>query len=644
MHRLAKTLKTALPVSNTSIEPPMAQVMAARLSRRTILQGMAASGLYGLLGCAMPVTKGNSPAYTTLTFTESGRVRDETHHVAPGYNVSPLLRWGDPLHADAPEFRPGQQSADAQERQFGMNNDFVAYLPLPQGSNNSGRGLLCVNHEYAIAHLMFAGMTPANLAKMITREQCEIEMASVGHSVVEIARSGSSWQMVRESPYNRRISARGTLIRLSGPAAGNPRMSTRADVSGRRVLGTYSNCAGGVTPWGTILTAEEHFNYAFSGDAVAGREAASWKRLGINGGGVWGRHFARFNLNREPNEANRFGWIVEIDPYDPKSTPVKRTALGRCKHECATTAVSHDGRVAVYSGDDEPMEYVYRFVTRDRYDTQDPRANRDLLDHGTLYVARFDNDGTMRWLPIIFGQDPLTPANGFSNQGDVMIDLRRAADLLGATPMDRPEDVEANPQTGHIYIVCTNNHQRKSDQLNAANPRAPNKFGHIIEIVPPLVNGKADHAATECRWEFFIVGGDPKNADHAARYHGAVSDRGWITSPDNLAFDHKGRIWIATDGQEHSADFCDSVYAAETSGPQRGVTRCFFSSPRGAECSGPAFTPDGKTLFLSIQHPGAEQGSTFETPSTRWPDFKPDMPPRPSVVAITKADGGEIGS
>lgn len=643
MNRPVKSQNPAPAVSNASTEPAMAQIMALRMSRRSALQGIAATSMYGLFGCATPLTQGVGPVLTTLTFAESGRFMDQTHHVAPGYNVSPLLRWGDPLHADAAEFRPGRQTADEQDRQFGMNNDFVGYLPLPRGSNNSSRGLLCVNHEYAIAHMMFAGMTPANEAKLITREQCEIELASVGHSVVEIARTASSWHMIRDSPYNRRISARSTSIRLAGPAAGNPRMATRADVSGTRVLGTFSNCAGGVTPWGTILTAEEHFNYAFSGDAIVGREAGAWKRLGINGRGIWGRYFARFNLNREPNEANRFGWIVEIDPYDPISMPVKRTALGRCKHECATTAISHDGRVAVYSGDDEPMEYVYKFVTRDRYDAQNPYANRDLLDQGTTYVARFEAEGKMHWMPLVFGQGPLTKANRFENQGDVMIDMRRAADLLGATPMDRPEDVETNPATGHVYIVCTNNERRNSDQINVANPRVPNKYGHIIEIVPPLVNDKTDHAATECLWEFFIMGGNPKSADHNARYHSPVSGNGWIAAPDNLAFDPKGRIWIATDGQPGSVGFSDSVYAAETSGPQRGATRCFFSSPRGAECTGPAFTPDGKTLFLSIQHPGAERGSTFDTPSTRWPDFKPDMPPRPSVVAITKADGGEIG-
>jgi secreted PhoX family phosphatase len=435
-------------------------------------------------------------------------------------------------------------------------------------------------------------------------------------------------------------------MRIAGPASGSPRLRTRADPSGTRVVGTISSCAGGVTPWGTVLAAEENFHFYFSGNAAAGAEAAARKRYGITGRSfyAWGRYFERFDLDREPNEPNRFGWVVEIDPYDPQSTPVKRTAPGRFRHECATTAVSHDGRVAVYSGDDARMEYVYKFVTRRPHDSGNPAASRDLLDDGTLYVAKFEANGRMSWLPLVFGTGPLTAANGFRGQADVAIEARRAADLLGATPMDRPEDVEAHPATGRVYVVLTFNEQRKAGEVDAANPRGPNRWGHIIEIVPPLVNGAPDHAATECGWEFFLLGGDPANPEHGARYQGKVTPNGWLCCPDNIAFDPHGRLWIATDGQPQVAGFADSLYAAETAGPRRGATRNFFCAPRGAEVSGPAFTPDGRTLFLSIMHPADESGSSFERPSTRWPDFREGMPPRSAVVAITKADGGEIGS
>jgi secreted PhoX family phosphatase len=243
----------------------------------------------------------------------------------------------------------------------------------------------------------------------------------------------------------------------------------------------------------------------------------------------------------------------------------------------------------------------------------------------------------------VFGEGPLTAANGFSSQADVVIEARRAADLVGATPMDRPEDVEAHPRTGRVYVVLTYNERRKPEERNPANPRGPNRHGHIVEIVPPLVNGRPDHAALECDWGFFLLGGDPKQADHGAQYAGPVSDSGWLAAPDNVAFDPRGRIWISTDGQDDIAGFADAVYAAEVDGPSRGITRCFLTGPRGCEVCGPAFTPDGTTLFLAIQHPGEEKDSTYDKPSTRWPDFKPDMPPRPAVLAIVRNDGGEIG-
>jgi secreted PhoX family phosphatase len=630
---------------NLSREPTLADLIEARMSRRTALKGLIAAGAYGLFGCTGTgprATGGDAP----LTFTESGRFLDETHHVAPGYDVQVLIRWGDPLHRTGPRFAPGRQTAAEQEAQFGFNNDFVAFMPLPAGSTASSRGLLCVNHEYTSSHLFWPGVTAGNALGRMSRRQCETEMAAQGHTIIEIERSAEAWRLVDGSPRQRRISARSTPMLLAGPAAGHPRLRTRADASGSRVVGTFANCAGGVTPWGTVLSAEENFNYYFTGNAAQGPEAAARKRYGVHGRALnaWGRHIGRFDLDREPNEPNRFGWVVEIDPYDPASTPVKRTALGRFKHESASIAVSHDGRIAVYSGDDEAFEYVYKFVTRRAYTPGHPAANRDLLDDGTLYVAKFEANGMMRWMPLAFGQGPLTAAHGFASQADVVIEARRAADLIGATPMDRPEDIEVHSVTGRVYVVLTYNERRTAQQADAANPRGPNRYGHIIEIAPPLVNGRADHAATECAWEFFLLAGNPADPEHGARYHARVSASGWLACPDNLALDPAGRLWIATDGQDDVMDVAESLYAAQTTGEQRGATRCLFNGPRGAELTGPAFTPDGTTLFLAIQHPAAEKGSTFDQPSTRWPDFTDGVPPRPSVIAITKADGGEIGS
>ena len=623
---------------NPSKEPTIGEL----ISRRTMLKGMAASGAIGLFGCStMSAGTGASTGdgSAPLTFAEVPRSTDERHHVPPGYNVQVLLRQGDPIRPGASEYNPQTQTGADQEQQFGTDADFISFMSLPLGSNSSTRGLLGVNHENHRAAICFPGSP-----KQLSRQQVEVQMSAQGFSIVEIAKEGNQWRVVKDSRYNRRISTNAPM-RISGPAAGHPRMRTNADPTGTRSFGTFNNCAGGTTPWGTMLTAEENIQNYFSGNAAAGAEAAARKRYNIAGKGRyadWARFHDRFSLDKEPNEPNRFGWIVEIDPHDPNHTSVKRTALGRAAHECATHAVSHDGRVAIYSGDDARMEYVYKFVTEGRFDPKNREANRDLLDRGTLYVARFEANGKMRWLPLVHGQGPLTAANGFASQADVVIEARRAGDLVGATPMDRPEDVEPHPATGNIYVVMTFNERRRADQVNAANPRANNKYGHIVEIVPPRVGGKTDHTATECDWGFFFLGGNPAEASHGARYGGPVSANGWVAAPDNVAFDPKGRIWISTDGQDDAAGFNDALYGACVSGPNRGVTRGFFSAPVGSEVCGPEFTPDGRTLFLAIQHPG--EGSTFDKPSTRWPDFRPDLPPRGSVIAITKADGGEIGS
>ncbi len=637
--------------SNPSVAPKLTDLI---LSRRDALRGAAASAAFGLFSMPLAQAAGPAAAGSSLKFPEIKHA-DATAAsitVAQGYSAQVVIRWGDKVMKDAPDWNPLRQTAAAQAKQFGYDNDFLAFMPLPIGSRNSDHGILCSNHERNNAHLMFAGMTEKDVPNM-SKEQAEVEMASQGHGFVEIKREGKQWRVVTDSKYNRRFTPYNAEFRVAGPAAGHARLKTAADPQGLKVIGTLNNCAGGKTPWGTVLSGEENLHNYFTGDANKGAEANAWKRYGINGRGryVWGKFHDRFNLDKEPNETNRFGWVVEMDPYDPQSTPVKRTALGRFKHEGATTAVSHNGQVAVYSGDDERFEYVYRFVTKGKFDPRNRRGNLNLLDEGTLYAAKFEENGKMRWLPLVFGQGPLTAANGFSSQGDVVIEARRAADLMGATPMDRPEDIEPNPLSGRVYIALTYNERRKPatdanvrERVNPANNRLNNKYGQIVEIVPPLVNGKPDHTSLECRWEFFLLAGDPSKPEHGAMYHGPVSSEGWLSCPDNVAFDPKGRVWISTDGQDDAIGFCDSLYGADTRGPGRGVTRLFFNGPRGAEICGPEFTPDGKTLFLAIQHPAEEKDSTFDKPTTRWPDFKDNLPPRPAVIAVTKDDGGEVGS
>ena len=364
-----------------------------------------------------------------------------------------LLRWGDPLFADSPAFDPTAQSADKQRRQFGYNNDFIGYVPL---DGSAEHGLLLVNHEYTDAQLMFPGIVTIvekEGKKVIetaplTKEQVDIEMAAHGGTIVEIRKVDGKWQVVTDSPYNRRITA-DTEMEITGPAAGHDRLKTSADASGTKVLGTINNCAGGVSPWGTYITAEENFHGYFSGELPADHaEATAYKRYGVPEGAYeWASHYDRFDVSKEPNEPNRFGWIVEIDPMDANSVPKKRTALGRIKHEGGELIVAKDGRVVFYLGDDERFDYVYKFVTSGTFNPDDRAANMSLLDSGTLYVAKFSEDGTVEWMPLVHGEGPLTAENGFESQADVLIGTRLAADLLGATKMDRPEDISRTAST-----------------------------------------------------------------------------------------------------------------------------------------------------------------------------------------------------
>jgi len=628
--------------SNESGNTPFPEIIEARMSRRSILAGLGAAAAFGLVGQNMVSRRALAAgARSTLGFTETPHVYDSTHHVAPGYDAKVLLRWGDAVETGAPAFDPMNQTAAAQAKQFGYNCDYIGFLPLPAGSTNGDRGLLTVNHEYTNPHLMFPDVARN---QKLTKAQAEIEMAAHGHSIVEIAKQDGTWSVVRDSKYNRRIHL-GTPMRISGPAAGHDRMKTNADTTGTFVFGTVNNCAGGHTPWGTVLIAEENFNGYFGGEPAKTAEARNYKRYGIRAKSrySWADHYDRFNIDREPNEPNRFGWMVEIDPYDPESTPVKRTALGRFKHEGATTVINKDGRIVVYTGDDQQFDYIYKFVSDGRYVENDRAANSALLDNGTLYVAKFDADGTLNWLPLIWGAGLLTPANGFNSQADVLIETRYAADLLGATPMDRPEDVEPNPVTGTVYVMLTNNTRRKANQIDGVNPRPNNRHGHILEMIPPGRGADADHAAHQFSWEIPLMAGNPAKDSDGAKYNASVSSNGWLSNPDNCAFDSKGRLWIATDGAPKSG-IADGVWATDVEGDGRMLTKRFFAAPRGAELCGPCFTPDDRTFFAAVQHPADEKNSTFANPSTRWPDFRDDMPPRPSVVVITKADGGVIGS
>jgi secreted PhoX family phosphatase len=642
---------------NPTDNPTMGELIGQRFSRRGLLKGaLAVSAISATVGTVALTLAEEAKAQakgSAFVFKEVEVGVDANHHVAEGYDADVLLRWGDPLFPDAPEFDPAKQTPEAQAKQFGYNNDFVGYTPMPGAADPSAHGLLFVNHEYTNPHLMFPGVVEMKDGKPVmknaTKERADIEMMAHGATVAEIRKTNGKWALVRDSKYNRRITV-STEMQLTGPVAGSDRVKTSADATGKKVFGTLNNCAGALTPWGTFVTGEENFHGYFSGKLPEGhREEANYKRLAIPSAPyAWGRFYDRFELSKEPNEANRFGWVVEVDPLDPNSVPKKRTALGRFKHEGADAIVARDGRVVAYLGDDERFDYVYKFVTTGRFDPNNRAANLDLYDSGTLYVAKFGAEGGLEWLPLVFGQGPLTAANGFQSQADVLIETRRAGDLLGATKMDRPEDITPNGVNGRVYVMLTNNTSRTDAQVDAANPRAKNAFGHIVEII----EDGGDFAATRGKWEILLTCGDPSVAAVGASFSTETTRNGWFGMPDNAVVDSAGRLWVSTDGNGPDVTGrTDGLWAVDTEGSVRRTSKLFYRVPHGAELCGPFFSPDDQTAFVAVQHPGDDgpdwpefgRRSYYEDLSTRWPDFKPDMPVRPSVVAITKRGGGKIG-
>ncbi|MCZ8254030.1 MAG: PhoX family phosphatase [Hylemonella sp.] len=623
--------------SNCSSNPSFHDVSDP--ARRTVLRGGLGAALGGLLaplaGCASPGTRKPLLGFASVPVSTADSIV-----VPEGYLAQVIAPWGDPvgLPEHSPAFRSdGGNSAVEQAAQLGMHHDGIHYFAL----HGSERGLLVLNHEYTDEGLLFADGQQNWSAEKVRKAQ-----AAHGVSVIEVVQRRGRWEQVRPSPWARRITAN-TPMAVAGPAAGHALMRTSADPEGRRVLGTLNNCGSGITPWGTYLSCEENFiNYFSGGDTPSEHEKRWGLRKGDAGGYRWHEHDARFDATREPNEPNRFGWIVEIDPMDPTSTPIKRTALGRAAHEGATVAITKDRRAVVYMGEDARFEYIYKFVSRDRIQSGGARANATLLDHGTLYVARFNPDGSGQWLPLTHGQGPLTAANGFADQGDVLIRSRQASDALGATKMDRPEWIDVD-QNGWVYCTLTNNSNRgagASPGTDAANPRAGNSMGHIIRW-----QEDGDFDSTRMRWNHFVLAGDPANTRAEAR--GNVQGD-MFACPDGLWTDARGLLWIQTDmstsamGKGDLARMGNNMMLAAD--PATGEIRRFLTGPRGCEITGATATPDGRTMFINIQHPG-ESPSERSDPAdpgrySTWPSGQPGARPRSATVVIRKRDGGVIGT
>ncbi|ATY16913.1 DUF839 domain-containing protein [Amycolatopsis sp. AA4] len=633
--------------------------IAKGVSRRGVFKAgavmaAAAGGFAALSGTAAaappaqapaPLAKGRAVPGTDFTPVPPNKL--DAVSIPDGYAQHVVIRWGDPVVPGAPKFDFRKQTAAAQAKQFGYNNDFVGLIPQdPLGLRN----LLVVNHEYTTeVHLFPADQyDPANP----TEEQVKIAWAAHGLSVLQTLRDpiGGALRTV-PSPLNRRITL-DTIFEVRGPAAGSKYLKTSADPSGKRVRGTQNNCSGGVTPWGTVLSGEENFHQYFAhADKVSDpTEAARLKRYAVGTGEStrkWERFDKRWDVSREPNEPNRFGWVVEIDPNDPNSTPVKHTALGRFKHEAANVKITADGRVAVYSGDDERFEYIYKFVSKGKYKKGNSalarRHNSALLDEGTLYVAKFSGnspgeidgsgklpadgefDGTGEWIPLASGDKSFV--DGFTAE-EVYVFTRQAADRAGATKMDRPEDIEPNPVNGRIYAALTNNSDRGAAGKAApdeANPRTRNKNGHILE----WDEDRGDAASTRFSWRLLLVCGDPATAD--TYFGGFPKDQvSPISCPDNVAFDPHGNLWISTDGNTLGAN--DGLFSVPVTGPERGHVKQFLSVPVGAETCGPVVTEN--LVLVAVQHPG-EDAPSSANPTSHWPDGGSSQP-RPAIVSVWK--------
>ncbi len=708
----------------TPARPWAAEPLASLISRRALLKGAGATAATLVVAPAalLPAPDAQARPRHGWRPRRGGRLGFATVApdagpdvvVPPNYTWDVVLRWGDPLFADAPGFDVHHQTGEAQARQFGFNADLVLFYPLPgfvrhsvaRGGRLGGwaqrtlglayprlrgaparRALVVVNHEYTSGDDMFPDFDPATYP---TPEQARVEIEAHGFSIVELGQGPDGrWRPNRHSPFNRR-STGSTPVDIAGPLRGHPMMRSETDPGGTRVQGTLNNCAGGKTPWGTVLTCEENFDQYFANFAAVREKhpevAALSERIAAEDGATprgWERHVGRFDLARDPREYNRFGYVVEVDPYDPASRPRKRTALGRFKHEGAAAAVARDGRVAIYSGDDARFEYVYKFVTERPMDPRNRKANLDLLDHGTLYVAHFgigeaagDDRGEGMWLPLIPGAtSPVEGAPGLAgwSQAGILLNTRGAADAMGATPMDRPEDIEVSPRSGRVYIALTNNSRRDgepgdtrmvngrevSTAADEANPRnhtydsddpdrlTGNAHGHVIELVED-----GDAGAPTFHWDILVKCGDPAVPAHDCRFGdltGADAVRAGvspISDPDNLVHDDDGNLWIATDGMAGSGGAKgfgqnDGVFAVPVAGPERGRLRQFLSGVPGGEVCGPEFSGDNRTFFCAIQHP--HSGGAF---ARHWPldEARRDRVSKPALIAVRERRRRRVGA
>ncbi|KPQ21733.1 MAG: hypothetical protein HLUCCA24_00920 [Rhodobacteraceae bacterium HLUCCA24] len=608
------------------------RVVERAISRRGFLGGVLAFGSgaaamgTGLLGS----TSAQAQTASRFPFTPIPTAMDDTVHVPEGYNWKVLVRWGDPLTPEAEGYDLTDGGpVEGSDKVFGENTDGMETFVY------EGRQLIVINSEYTNRKVNLPASqegVPANAGDVLKLQNLQ------GVSVLEIEEGPDGWRVVVDSPFNRRIT-HNTPMRIAGPAAGHDLLKTEADPSGTMSLGTMNNCGSGKTPWGTYLTCEENFNGYFGSTAGVQDQKPDplvdgYARYGIGADG-WGYDYhkwdPRFDTSVNPNEPHRAGWVVEIDPTDPTSTPVKHTGLGRFKHENAEVVVANDGRVVVYMGDDERGEFLYRFVSNGTYVPGGPTEG--LLDDGTLYAAKFNDDGTGEWLA-------LTPETTGMEPAEILIFARKAGSAVGATTMDRPEWISVNPNAAEGYCCLTNNTRRgvrpnaggDETPANGPNPRLENQYGQIVRWYPH----DDDHTADTFDWDLYVMAGNP--TVHQDAYAGSpnVTAGNMFNSPDGMAFDSAGLVWIQTDGNySNEGDFAGMGNNQMLVGdPVTGEIARFLTGPNGCEVTGLCWSADRRTMFVGIQHPGDTGG--------HWPDGG-DSLPRSAVIAVKRDDHGLVG-
>jgi len=661
------------PLCNTSQNPSFDQVLTARMTRRGVLKGSLSASIALMFGGALSAcggsggssSGGGTPARGSLLGFDAIPVSDaDTVAVPTGYRTQPLAMWGEPITGNFPAFNPLTNTGADQGNQMGSHHDGMHFFPIEGQDPYEGSsvdGLLVMNHEYVEPRFMHASAVGQSLSRDAVpalidgkrpADEVLTELNGHGVSIVRIQKQANGQWVIVPDHRNRRITGL-TEMQIAGPVRGDDKVKTKFSPDGTRTRGTLNNCAHGVTPWNTYLTCEENWAGYFVNRGERPREHARYGVATANARYGWdladngADEYVRFDatahgasaLDDYRNEPNNFGWVVEIDPFDPNSTPVKRTYLGRFAHEGVIFQAAVEGRPVVgYAGDDAQNEYIYKFVSASPY--HKATANGSLLDEGTLYVARFNDDGSGTWLPLTFGVGPLTPGNGFASQADVLLNTRLAADTVGATKMDRPEWGAIDPANGMVYFTLTNNSSRT--EADAANPRVNSRWGHIVR----WTESGGNPTTTSFQWDIFILAGSTDDSE----FNGKALDESQIfNSPDGLWFDRDSRLWIQTDTSEgvmNTGDYAqfgnNQMLAAD---PVSKELRRFLTGPLGQEITGVVTTPDGKTMFINVQHPGATTTpAEFAAGTLRgtWPNI--GMYPRSATVVITREDGGVIGA